>query len=312
MDIAQSIFQSINEDEIAIYNANYILERCYQKMNDLQLLKLPAPTMIPTWTPRPSANTNPGAHTGTNRDAIALNITMYIPERKPLFRKNVRKTNPYGVAAMLAIIIVLSSFCAVSTRVRSHPCSCRHQLPPVHWILLLVKGAVYFGAGDLDKAIEAYQQAVALDPGNAELHAELARIMVYSSTLLTMDQERIDRLEEALAMINSAVEMHRKTAWCMPSNHLSLIGWQATQMTQAESEAMLNEAEQEAIYAIQLDNQNMLALAYYAEILVDQQKWIQAEQNIREAVRPRAGYDGCPPDQWICAGIAGQLQPGDQ
>ncbi len=55
VDIAQSLLQSINDDEVATYNANYIIENCYQKMNDLQLLNLPTPTMIPTWTPQPSA-----------------------------------------------------------------------------------------------------------------------------------------------------------------------------------------------------------------------------------------------------------------
>ena len=58
-DLAQSILQSINDDEIATYNANFILESCNQKINDLQLLKLPAPTLIPTWTPRPSATPTP-------------------------------------------------------------------------------------------------------------------------------------------------------------------------------------------------------------------------------------------------------------
>jgi len=51
--IAQSIIQSI-DDETAVYNANYILDRCYEKMNDQQLLKLPTATMIPTWTPQPT------------------------------------------------------------------------------------------------------------------------------------------------------------------------------------------------------------------------------------------------------------------
>jgi hypothetical protein len=55
VDIAQSILQSINNDDVATYNANYIIQNCYQKMNDLQMLKLPTPTMIPTWTPQPSA-----------------------------------------------------------------------------------------------------------------------------------------------------------------------------------------------------------------------------------------------------------------
>lgn len=54
VDVAQSLLQSINNDEVATYNANYILDSCYQKMNDLQLQKLSEPTMIPTWTPQPS------------------------------------------------------------------------------------------------------------------------------------------------------------------------------------------------------------------------------------------------------------------
>jgi tetratricopeptide (TPR) repeat protein len=60
-EIAQSILQSINNDQIATDNANFILERCNEKLNDMQLLKLPAPTMIPTWTPRPSATPTPAA-----------------------------------------------------------------------------------------------------------------------------------------------------------------------------------------------------------------------------------------------------------
>jgi tetratricopeptide (TPR) repeat protein len=39
------------------------------------------------------------------------------------------------------------------------------------------------------------------------------------------------------------------------------------------------------VQALQLDNTNTLALAYYAEILVDEQKWVQAQQNIQEAVK---------------------------
>lgn len=146
------------------------------------------------------------------------------------------------------------------------------------------EAAVYFGAGDLDKSIEAYQQAVQLDPTNAELRAELARILVYSSTLLTIDQERIDRLQEALQMINSAVAIAPEDSMVHAIKSFTLDWLAGNSLTQADNATMLNEAEQEAIYAIQMDNQNMLALAYYAEILVDQQKWIQAEQNIREAV----------------------------
>jgi len=145
------------------------------------------------------------------------------------------------------------------------------------------EGEVYFGAGDLDKSIEAYHQAVALDPGNAELQAELARILVYSSTLLTIDQERIERLEEALITIDNAVEITPEDSMVHAIKSFVLDWLAGNSVTQTENESLLNQAEQEAIYAIQMDNQNMLALAYYAEILVDQQKWLQAEQNINEA-----------------------------
>lgn len=52
--IAQSIIQSMRDDPIAIYNANFIIQSCNKKANDNQVLKLPTPTMFPTWTPRPS------------------------------------------------------------------------------------------------------------------------------------------------------------------------------------------------------------------------------------------------------------------
>lgn len=54
VDIAQMLLQTMEDDEYAVINADIILEDCYQQMNDLQLSKLPEPTMIPTWTPRPS------------------------------------------------------------------------------------------------------------------------------------------------------------------------------------------------------------------------------------------------------------------
>jgi tetratricopeptide (TPR) repeat protein len=51
----------------------------------------------------------------------------------------------------------------------------------------------------------------------------------------------------------------------------------------------LIEAEQEALRALQLENTNTLALAYYAEILIDQQKWNQAELQMQQALqRPDA------------------------
>ncbi len=45
-----------------------------------------------------------------------------------------------------------------------------------------------------------------LEPHNSHIRANLASIMVYSSYTMTTDQERLDRLEEALAVIDLAKE----------------------------------------------------------------------------------------------------------
>ena len=57
--IGQSILQSINDDQTAIDNANYIIDMCYEKMNELQLQKLTEPTMVHTWTPQPTGTPTP-------------------------------------------------------------------------------------------------------------------------------------------------------------------------------------------------------------------------------------------------------------
>ena len=146
------------------------------------------------------------------------------------------------------------------------------------------EGETYFVAGDLEKAIEAYKQAVALDPTNADLQAELVRIMVYSSTLITVDELRLARLNEALAIINAAIEQVPDNSMVHAVKAFALDWLSDPNLGMEDRTGLLTEAEQQVITAIQLDNQNDLALAYYAEILVDQQKWIQAEQNISQAL----------------------------
>ncbi|HUV16496.1 MAG TPA: tetratricopeptide repeat protein [Pelolinea sp.] len=209
---------------------------------------------------------------------------MYVPEQKPLFRKSRRESNPFRIAMMIGIALVMLMVLRNLNQGAITPMFMPTPTPTRTLASFAEEGETYFVAGDLDKAIEAYKQAVSSDPSNVDLQAELARIMVYSSTLLTIDEERLSRLNEALATINAAID-------AVPENSMVhavkafILDWLSDPNLAVENqETLLTQAEQEVVYAIQLDNQNDLALAYYAEILVDQQKWIQAEQNIRQAV----------------------------
>src|SRR3990172_3509518 len=71
----------------------------------------------------------------------------------------------------------------------------------------VMEGDAQFTAGDMDAAIVAYQEAVQVDPNNAEIWSKLARIQTYSSALQTTDAAQRARLQEALASAEKAVEL---------------------------------------------------------------------------------------------------------
>jgi len=149
-----------------------------------------------------------------------------------------------------------------------------------------LEGDADFSAGKLDAAITAYQEGTKVDPNNAELWAKLARIQTYSIRLLTTDAEQLARLKDALASADKAVALapDDSTAHAIRS---FVLDWNATAPAQTDEKLAadyLSEAEREALQAQRLDNTNAQAMAFYAEILIDQQKWTQAESIIQQAV----------------------------
>jgi tetratricopeptide (TPR) repeat protein len=155
---------------------------------------------------------------------------------------------------------------------------------------LVLEGDAQFTAGGMDAAIVAYQEAVEIDPNNAEVWSKLARIQTYSSALQTTDAAQRARLQEALASAVKAVELSPDDS-SVHAIHSFVLDWNASPYLinpdpeqQAQGQKFLTQAEQVANRAILLDSKNTLALAFYAEILVDQQKWTQAELNILQAL----------------------------
>jgi tetratricopeptide (TPR) repeat protein len=134
-------------------------------------------------------------------------------------------------------------------------------------------------------AITAYREAVKVDPTNAELLADLARIQVYSSALRVGDADTKQRLTEALDSAKQAVELDPDSSYAHAVYAFAL-NWNANPVLvdDGEVEDFLADADLEAARAISLDNTNTLALAFYAEIQTDQQKWAEGQSYIEQAL----------------------------
>jgi tetratricopeptide (TPR) repeat protein len=213
---------------------------------------------------------------------------MKVVRRRTLFRQR-RTSNLYRIFTLFLLIIAGAW---VLTRLRTGEIQNPFQptgSPTRSINSFILEGEASFQVGDLAAAIAAYQEAAVVDPGNALALAELARIQAYSSRLLSNDSDRLERLMEAQQSADQA-----KAAAPEDSLVLAIRGfvldWNADPnldplRTDGSTAAkLLIEADQEALRAISQNGQNPLALAYYAEILIDQQKWAQAEQYIETAL----------------------------
>ncbi len=210
---------------------------------------------------------------------------MYLQGKEPQFRHTRKSSNPYRI---LVLVVLIAFFLTILTGIVSgevQPLFLPTPTPTRTTHSYVVEGETHFAAGDLDSAIESFKQAAALDPTDPYLFTELARIQTYSSSLLTTDAERSARLQEALESINQAQELAPNDSQVLAIRAF-VLNWNANPflVDEEEVEDLLNEAEADAVLALQLDSTNTLALAYYAEILVDQKKWNQAQQYIQQAV----------------------------
>ncbi len=146
------------------------------------------------------------------------------------------------------------------------------------------EGDSQFTSGDLGAAIISYRNALKLDPNNAGIWTTLARIQTYNSSLKTTDEERRASLSDAQQSIDQAKTLAPDDG-TVAATRAFVLDWNAAPSISGDRSAgLLVEAEQEAVRALNLDNTNILALAYYSEILIDEQRLTQAEQNITKAL----------------------------
>ena len=209
--------------------------------------------------------------------------------KQPTFRQNGSQVNSYRLLVLLILVLVSIFVLRALNNKQIHSPFDPTPIPTRTANSFVNEAEARFNAGDLNGSIAAYKEATQLEPNNVHLWSSMAQIQVYSSNLLTTDDERRTRLQEALSSINQAVAVtpDDSTAHAIRA---FVLDWNANPtLSGDQSGSLLTQAEQEAVQALQLDNQNTLALAYYAEILLDQQKWNQANQYITQALERDPG-----------------------
>ncbi len=209
---------------------------------------------------------------------------MNLSGKNITFRRNAQRSNPNRALILLGLLIagafVLRSLARGEIKSPFAPTPVPTRLPDS----FVLEAKTHFYAGNLEKAIQAMMQATLVDPQNAQLYSEIAQMQVYSSALMTTDEQKRARLQEARESIDQALELAPDDS-TVHAIRAFVLDWNADPNLTGEAAAgLLVEAEQEAVRALQINNQNTLALVYYAEILLDQQKYLQAEQYINQAI----------------------------
>lgn len=206
--------------------------------------------------------------------------------KKPHFRPQKGRSNPYRALLWLSLIVGGVWLYTKLQAGEVEPLFMPTPTPTRTANSYIVEAETQFNAGNLDAAIAAYEEAARVEPDNPHLWAELARIQTYSSSLLSTDREHFERMQTALGSIDRAIDLSPDDAYVLAIRSL-VLDWYAAAaipfVSPEEVQSALNEAEKEATRSYTLDPTNALALAFYAEILVDQKKWSQAEQYIEQA-----------------------------
>src|SRR5687767_8664686 len=211
---------------------------------------------------------------------------MNVSPRRPLFNRK-PQSNIYRM--FLWIIMLLGGIWMLQqiNKGQIQPLFLATPTPTRTTQSYILEGDANFTAGKVNAAITAYREAVRANPNDAETWAKLARIQTYSSAFVILDEDKRRRLQEALESANKAVELAPEDSTAHAIRAF-VLDWNANSSLYPDLrqvQAYLVEAEQEALIALQLDNTNTLALAYYAEILIDQQKWNQAELQMQQALQ---------------------------
>jgi tetratricopeptide (TPR) repeat protein len=129
-------------------------------------------------------------------------------------------------------------------------------------ILYVGDGDLYFADGQLPKAIEAYEQAIRLDPGNDVPYIRQSRLLVYTGNTA----RAVDRAAKAVLLNPTSPE--NLAYYCRA------LDW----------EAQYDSAIEACSCAIELDPNYAEGYAFLAEVYADQGQWLTARTTAQQAI----------------------------
>lgn len=207
-----------------------------------------------------------------------------IPEEGNLFRSRKGRNNAIRIYFLLLLIIIGAFLLREVNAGEIEPLFLPTATPTRTANSHAFEGETNFQAGNIPQAIQAYQEAARLEPNNSQIWSELARIQTYSSNLLTTDAERKQRLEEAVASADRAVEVNPYDSNAYAIQALAYNWYSNPVYAGDQSDQYLLDAQNAVEKALQLDSRNALALAFRAEIMIDQFRYSEAIQSADAAL----------------------------
>jgi len=210
---------------------------------------------------------------------------MNIYQKRAIFRRR-NESNVYRMFFWITLILAGVWLIRSVNRGEIKPLFLPTATPTRLAISYAEEGEALFTAGQMEAAIQAYTEASKVDPKNATIFADLARIQTYSSAMLVGEADIKVRLAEALASAEKAVELAPDDSYTN-SIYSFALDWNANPSLVPDDrqvQELLAKAEKAASRALLLDPSSARAQAFYAEILMDEQKWTQAQQNIELAL----------------------------
>lgn len=129
-----------------------------------------------------------------------------------------------------------------------------------------------YAQGQLADAIELYRQAAEAAPDNTNNYVQIARLLIYESSI-SVGEERATLLDEAMEAAETAilVDPYDPAGYAIKGK---VFDWQGRP----------DQAASTLLRALDIDKDYALAHGYLAETYVDLNRWEQAQQSIEQAV----------------------------